>query len=151
MKISFIVPGVPVAKGRARSAVTKSGRTVHYTPAKTRTYERTVAWVATGEMCGRQPLSGPLELTLRFTLPIPNSWPKWKRERALTGGIRPTGPPDLDNLSKAIKDGLNGVLWGDDSQVCVTHSEKRYGTVAQTDVCVVPIRAQGAAEARGAA
>lgn len=151
MKIAFCVPGVPVAKGRARSAVTKSGKTVHYTPAKTRTYEGIVATMAMGEMCGRQPLSGPLELTLRFTLPIPNSWPKWKREKALMGGIRPTGKPDADNLTKTLKDGLNGILWGDDSQVCVTHSEKRYGTVAQTDVCVMPIRAQGAAEARRAA
>lgn len=33
------------------------------------------------------------------------------------GELRPTTKPDVDNYVKGVKDGLNKVIWQDDSQV----------------------------------
>ena len=38
-----------------------------------------------------------------------------------------TKRPDLDNLAKAVKDALKGVIYADDSQIVEAHLFKRYG------------------------
>lgn len=38
-----------------------------------------------------------------------------------------TSKPDLDNLTKALKDALNGVIYVDDSQICFLDAKKHYG------------------------
>lgn len=129
-QVSFIVPGVPVAKGRARA--TRSGH--HYTPAKTRAAEAAVraAWI---EKFGtdREPHKGPVELHVLAMFPIPKSWPKSKRE----GALFHTSRPDLDNVVKLIKDALNGLAWVDDSSVVKLSASKNYTVVSpKTSVSV---------------
>lgn len=125
--LRFFVPGLPVGKGRARIGRTKSGFAVAYTPAKTRTYEGIVATLALQAMGGRRPWPGPLELRLVATFPIPASWPRWKRDKALLWIMPHTGRPDADNVLKAVCDGLNGVAFGDDAQICCLSVSKGYG------------------------
>jgi Holliday junction resolvase RusA-like endonuclease len=105
--------------------MTRSGRA--YTPAKTRNYESDIRVLAKQEMRGRAPMEGPIYLTVAAYLPIPQSWPAWKRElvtedKALVGA---TNKPDFDNLAKII-DGLNKVVWLDDSQIVICTISKRY-------------------------
>ena len=42
------------------------------------------------------------------------------------GTIKPTKKVDVDNLAKAVMDALNGVAWGDDSQVVKITIFKEY-------------------------
>tara|TARA_R110000868_G_scaffold74752_5_gene216287 strand:+ start:368 stop:787 length:420 start_codon:yes stop_codon:yes gene_type:complete len=128
--LTFEIPGVPVPKGRARS--TRSGH--HYTPAKTRAYEQLVALYARKAMGKSKPLTCPIDLAVYFDLPIPKSWSAPKRKFAEEDFIKHTTRPDADNLLKSIKDGCNGVLWLDDSQVWKVMACKSYGTVPRATV-----------------
>lgn len=125
--ILIVVPGHPVGKGRARSARLPNGRTIHYTPEKTRTWEGIARSLAMDAVNGRAPLDCPVRLSLIITHAVPDSWPNWKRELALAGRIEPTVKPDADNVEKAVKDALNGVAWKDDCQVVSGTKEKLYG------------------------
>lgn len=123
--ISFTIPGEPVAKGRARSFI-RAGNIAHYTPDKTARYENLVKLAAQQAMA-RAPLEGSVSLTIRAFFSIPVSWSLKKQRAAALGELRHTKRPDLDNVVKAIKDGANGVVWKDDSQVDDVRASKRYG------------------------
>jgi Holliday junction resolvase RusA-like endonuclease len=130
--IEFTVPGEPVAKGRARSFV-RNGHVAHYTPEKTARYENLVRLAAQQAMAGLAPIEGPVHLVVHACLSIPVSWSLKKQRAAAVGEIFPTKKPDLDNIVKAIKDGMNGVTWRDDAQVVQVVASKAYG---QAGVCV---------------
>lgn len=132
--VTIVVMGTPVGKGRPR--FTRAGHT--YTPDKTRSYEKLVAWTAKTEMGSRQPIDGPVQLSFRAVFEIPKSWSKKKQTEALLGVIRPTGKPDIDNLIKAM-DALNGIVFRDDSQITEISGSKRYGHQAFVAVTVKPI------------
>lgn len=123
----FSVHGEPVAKGRARSFI-RNGHVAHYTPDKTARYENLVKLAAQQAVGGMPPASGACSLVVRAYMGIPASWSQKKQRMAAMGEILPTKRPDLDNIVKAIKDGANKVLWGDDSQVVDVRASKRYGT-----------------------
>lgn len=127
-QVHFVLFGSPTPKGRPRFA---NGRT--YTDAKTRAAEQSIlaAWlVAAG---ARTPHDGPIAVEILATFMPPESWAKWKRERATTGSWSHTKKPDLDNIIKLL-DGLNGRAWVDDSQITSIVAHKQYGTTASTAV-----------------
>lgn len=157
----FTIPGLPVAKGRARHAVRrgKGGKPIltgkgepivtSYTPENTRNFEAAVAYhakVARAERLAiRSPgihpdkvalIAGPLDLFVLFRFPISDSWPKWKRAAALAGTLLHTKKPDCSNLVKAIEDACNAVLWKDDGQVCGMVVDKVFAEVPGVDVTV---------------
>lgn len=66
-----------------------------------------------GQLCA---FGGPLEIALSFYLQPP------KRKVRETPCVK----PDLDNLTKAVKDAGNGVLWKDDGQIIRIRAEKLY-------------------------
>lgn len=135
--IRIFIPGQPRGKERARS--TRSGR--HYTPVKTAQYERLVGTLGKLAMKGRLPTDGPVELNLMLIYAIPGSWPKWKKELAIQGEIRPTVKPDRDNVEKSITDGLNQIAWLDDCQVVDGRIAKFYGNEPGVLAEVTPINA----------
>jgi Holliday junction resolvase RusA-like endonuclease len=122
--VEFIVPTLPVGKGRHRT--TRTGRT--YTPQKTVSFQATVGWYATHAMQGDH-WGGPVEATLSFHFLVPRSWSQ-KRQREAGWYM---GKPDLDNAAKAILDACNGVVYRDDAQVVQLTCRKTYGSIA----CVV--------------
>lgn len=69
---------------------------------------------------GVQPVGGAVSVDLRFLLPRPKGKPGKP--------VSPyhVGKPDLDNLAKAIMDGLTGTAWVDDRQVVWMTIEKAY-------------------------
>lgn len=123
-KILFIVPGDPVPKGRPR--FTRQGRT--YTPAKTKSYEEQVATLARKAMNGAEPLDTPVSVRVIALFAIPASYSKTRRQACLDGTERHIKRPDLDNVVKAITDGMNGVVYKDDSQIVMLNASKAYGT-----------------------
>lgn len=144
-QITFTVPGTPRGKGRAKSssrigrdAKTGAARvfTRHYTPEATAAYESLVRLVAAQAMAGRQAYTGPIRMDLDIVLPIPQSWSGVRQRRAAAGEIAPTVKPDADNVEKAVKDGLSGVVYRDDTQVVQDSKRKVYGLTPRVTVVV---------------
>lgn len=139
--IQFAVPGQPQGKGRAR--VGRVGKHVRmFTPEKTVAYEGLIALAAQDAMAGAPPLEGPVKVTAFATFAIPASWSKKRKAEARFH----TGKPDADNIAKAIGDGLNGILWRDDSQVAICIVAKVYGDIPGLVIAVEPIADSGALE-----
>ena len=145
--IVFVVPGKAVGKGRPRSSILRgrggkpilsAGQPIihHHTPENTANYENLVKVSAMPAMQGRALLEGAVETEITVFIEPPKSWSKKKTEQALSGLIRPTKKPDIDNLIKAIYDALNGVVWVDDSQVTDTTVRKRYSATPRAFVKV---------------
>lgn len=136
--ISFTIPGAPVGKGRPRIA-RHGGFVRTYTPEKTVNYESLVALAGQQAMAGRDPLLVPVSLRLNVCCAVPASWSGKKQARAIAGEIRPASKPDLDNVLKAICDGLNGVAWKDDVQVVEATVSKSYSHSPRVDAVIQPI------------
>ena len=124
-KIEFFVPGTPVGKGRPRAARRGAG-VVMFTPEKTADYESLVAATAGNAMRAHQLLDGALEAVLEMRFPVPASWSKAKRARALAGVEWHTSKPDADNVAKAVLDACNGVVFRDDSQIVILIATKAF-------------------------
>jgi Holliday junction resolvase RusA-like endonuclease len=135
--IAVIVSGEPVAKGRAR--MTRRGFV--YTPAATRKYEAHARLAAQLAMDGRPPIDVPVRVELLVELPVPASWSKRKAEAAITGGVRPTSRPDVDNYVKSILDAVNTIVVVDDAQVVDLHAMKRFGLSPKMVATIFPIDA----------
>ena len=128
--IEFRVPGEPTAKGRARSVI-RAGHIAHHTPAKTVAYEGLVALAAQTAMSAARldPLQGALAMTFVAVFAIPKGWTK---KRLAAHVIKPeavTKKPDLDNIMKALSDGMNKVVYVDDSQIAELRCRKVYGAL----------------------
>ena len=130
--MTFRVYGQPVAKGRPR--FTRQGRT--YTPKRTHDYESEVAMMAKAAMGSSEPLETPVTVCVYATFPIPQSYSKKRTEACLNGSERHIKRPDLDNCVKAITDGMNGIVYKDDSQIVNLHAKKVYGTTPMVEVFV---------------
>ena len=132
-RVCFEVWGDPVPKARPRT-VRKGGRTWSYTPKKVTAWEKLVREEA--EKHFEEPLDCPVALTLGFYL----SRPKSRRKENYVATT-----PDLDNLEKALLDGLNEVAYTDDRLVVVKSSAKMYvrpGEEPRVSVVVSPLRNQ---------
>ncbi len=126
--IRIEIPGQPVAKGRPRVAVI-AGRAHAYTPAKTVNYEAAVAFAGKDAMVGKKPFEGPIAITVFAHFMTP--------KRGKKDGDYHTARPDADNVLKMI-DGLNGIVWKDDSQVSSAQIVKTY---ANSPRLVIEVRA----------
>ena len=125
------IPGKPLGKQRARTL--KSGRS--YTPEQTVNYETLVKLCYTqqhGENFGTQPLI----MSVNAFYPIPKSISKKLSAAMVTGEIRPTKKPDLDNIVKLIADGLNGIAYHDDSQIVNLVANKFYSLEPRVEIVI---------------
>lgn len=143
-EIRIEIPGQPVPKARARIYRDKrSGKPRGVTPAKTKDYEQTVAWCAAGVMAGQRKLKGPLVVDITFWMQTPISWSNKRRQEAFRGEIMPTTKPDIDNMTKAILDALNKIVYKDDAQVCIKHARKFYAEHPRATVHIREIPRRG--------
>ena len=69
----------------------------------------------------------PLKMELTFLFKPPKSYSKKKLLAVTKGELRYTKLPDADNLAKTVMDGLNRVLYKDDSQIVELVVKKEYG------------------------
>ena len=105
----YVLTRVPI-KRRARFNV-RTGRP--YADPKTEADEKAVAGAYRGEK-----LEGAVRLEVHVYRALPKARPKGVRSEPDI--IR----PDLDNIVKAVMDGLNGVAYDDDRQVVEIHAYK---------------------------
>lgn len=116
----FKIGGQPQGKGRPR--FTRSGHA--FTPQATRDYEKLIAEeykAAKGDT-----LDGYIKVNIKAYYKIPKATSKEKRGMIERGLLKPAVKPDIDNVIKAILDGLNGVAYHDDNQVVYVDAEKFY-------------------------
>ena len=133
--VTFKVDGTPVPKGRARYA--RRGNFIStYTPEKTRTYETLIKDAAIEAMGSSEPLETPVSLYLYIRVPIPKSCTKKRLEAISDGSEKPTKKPDASNILKSVEDGMNGVVYHDDSQIINIHVTKVYSSLPGVDICV---------------
>jgi Holliday junction resolvase RusA-like endonuclease len=124
-RITLTIHGKPFAKQRARFG---GGRT--YTPDATVRFEAHVADTARPHF--PEPLTGPVRVCIWATFKPAASWSQAKTKEHLH---RPhTQKPDLDNIQKAILDGLNRIAFADDSQVAEIECRKMWGVDEKTVV-----------------
>lgn len=130
--ITFTIPGRPFAKQRPRFS-RRSGRA--FTPQETVSFEQTVGTIAAQHF--PTPLQGPVRLTIYATFEPPKSWSKKKTAEHLNR--HHVQRPDLDNIGKAIGDGLNRIAFADDSQIADMRVVKTWGPTARTVVRIEPL------------
>ncbi len=136
--IRIVIDGEPVAKGRPRIGRLKNGGPVAFTPARTRRYEDVIKLAASLEMKGRDPLDEPLGVSINVVLPVPSSWSRKRQREALEGLRLPAKKPDADNYVKAVLDGLNTIVFRDDSLVVDLSVSKRYGAKPRIEATAFP-------------
>lgn len=125
MSLKFTIHGTPVPQGRPRfTRVGKGVRT--YDPAKSKAWKELIKWQAIENRV--EPMEGPLLMRLKFILRKPKYLP-----RRVIHHIK---KPDLDNLIKGVKDGLEGVAFHNDSQIVALNASKEYGEEPRVEVII---------------
>ena len=126
MSYEIEVFGKVVGKQRPKAS-SRNGFVRMYTPTKTVNYESRIAYAWTqkyGEFHFERDTA--LSVTITIYVPIPKAFSKKKRLSALSGEIKPTTKPDIDNVCKSVLDGLNGIAYVDDKQVNRLFATKVY-------------------------
>lgn len=95
--IKFTVKGNPIPKQSYEEGKTRQGKKVRFLPQKIRDWQNKVGWKAKEVMQGKPPLEKRVGVILHFYR---------------TNWIR----VDNDNLSKAVLDGMNKIVFKDDTQ-----------------------------------
>ena len=137
--IHFVVPGKPFGKQRPRVAC-RGKFSKAYTPKETIAYENLVKLFYAQESKGEMfPEDAELEIIILAYYEIPKSASKVKREGMLSGRIRPTKRPDIDNVAKAIYDSLNKVAYHDDAAIVDSRISKFYSENPRVEVIIKKI------------
>ena len=108
-----------------------------YTPERTSAYEARIrmAWIASGG----QKLDGPVSMRIVAMQALPSRATMAMREAAGRGEIWPIRKPDLDNIIKIALDALNGLAYGDDTQVTRIDAVKAYAPAGQDSGLIIDI------------
>ena len=132
--MDIVILGDPVAQGRPRA--TNRGGFVHlYDPPKSKKYKDYVSKVAK-EQWKHGILEGALEVKLDIYRPIPKSVSKKRRKEKESKTIRPIVRPDVDNYAKSVLDGLDKIVWQDDSQIVSLITNKYYSDNPRVEISV---------------
>lgn len=137
MRINFTVMGEPKGKGRPRFC-RNTGHAI--TPKDTVNYETLVKMEYT-QACGEQmfPDDAMLDMRIKAYYSIPKSASKKRHAAMLSGDIRPTKKPDMDNVIKIIADALNKIAYRDDTQIVDCQVRKFYSEKPRVEVMIQTI------------
>lgn len=121
MLLAFEIKTTPVPQARPRFYVRHHGLKNFvgaYDPKQCKTFKEVIAWharIKAMEQGLKAPLSGAISINLIFQMGENGK------------EVYHTKRPDIDNLAKAVKDALKGIIYADDSQIVEAHLYKRYG------------------------
>lgn len=141
--VSFAVRGTPTPKGSLTRM--PNGATIPAGTAESRkrmdTWRMDIRNEARRAMGERPALTGPVRLFVEFAFLPPKSLPK-----RYVGWVMHTKKPDVDKLFRALSDALTGIVWRDDSQVCMSAINKVYAWdgVSGAVVSIEPISDESA-------
>lgn len=121
------VRGLPKPAGSKRVFLTKAGRPIVADDCKRGPDWRASVQHAIARVHRGDPLAGPLELSLYFTLPRPRGHLRRDGSTRPSAPEHPTKKPDTSKLVRAVEDAATGLLWGDDAQIVTQTATKRYG------------------------
>jgi len=83
----------------------------------------------------------PLKIEVSFYMKTPKVISNVKKNASNIDNelIRVTKKPDIDNLLKAILDGLNGIAFDDDNQITDVILKKRYSFDPRTEILITEL------------
>ena len=111
---------------------------VTFTPKKTHDFERDVARAYTLQSKEYFEKGQAIKVDILFGMPIPKTVTKKRRNDMINGVERHTKKSDLDNLVKAVLDGLNGVAYEDDAQIVMIAARKFYSVNPHIEIRIRP-------------
>lgn len=140
-EIRFEVPGPGVPKAMKAFALHGIGH-MRNTP-KTKKYQKRVAAVAE-LVAPPTPWTGPIELRILIERAPLAAHKKSKSllARVLRGLVYPITTPDNSNVAKAVEDGMTGIIYIDDAQICRLLVVKRYAERARVVVNVIRMQTE---------
>ncbi|UQD53323.1 RusA family crossover junction endodeoxyribonuclease [Bacillus methanolicus] len=134
--IKLFIPVEPMGAVR----MTGRGKFIKPNAQRYLAYKELIQWHVKQQLKRQNTLTGALEVEIRFTMPIPESWSK--KQRAAAIGEYHVKKPDADNLVKGVFDAMNKIAWKDDNQVAKITAIKIYGenpgieiTIKELEVC----------------
>lgn len=137
--IAFHLPIVPpkaTSQGAGKRIVVKDGRPMFFKNSKAQSAENDLTLLCSRH-APRDPLEGPLSLSIDFVFP----WRASESKRRIAQGRAPhTVKPDCSNLVKILEDCLTKLgFWKDDSQVSDLHVSKAWGKAVGIYVAIRPV------------
>lgn len=136
VKYDLVILGKPT--GKARPRVTRWGT---HTPEKTVLYENLIKISFQQQNPNKKPLEGYIraEITAHFKPTKTDYKSKKKISQMLSGEIKPSKKPDIDNIAKIILDALNKIAYKDDTQVVELTVKKVYSEIDKVEVKIIEI------------
>jgi len=133
MKIKLNFEIKPMAKQSFRT--TRTGQ--KYLDASVIKYRKAIRNMAILQMRKQkaEKIEGAVNMNIIYAFRRPQSLSK-KERNEIDGGktVPKTTKPDIDNLTKAILDALNGIVWKDDAQVTQINIQKVWSAKDQIEV-----------------
>jgi Holliday junction resolvase RusA-like endonuclease len=139
MKLNFKILGTPTPKQSARFRIIK-GKKGDFVSSYQSKSVKDVAKIIALQIKPQLPkgfklLDTPLAADIIFVFPPLKSFSKKKMEELESGKtIFKDTKPDNDNLQKALFDPMEGLVFTNDSRVCLTRCKKIYGLVPRTEI-----------------
>lgn len=132
-KKQIIIPGTPIAKKRPRFF--RRGEYIKsYNPQEAE--EGRFRFEIKSQWANKEPTKYPMIVRMQFVFQIPKGTSKKNQAMMLSGEIRHSKKPDIDNLAKFYLDAMNGIVFHDDRQVYELDLSKLYGHYAHTGIVI---------------
>lgn len=140
--MKIIIPGIPQPKQSARFRNVKSKTAgkkdfiMSYQKKSVVDNANNISKVALSQLPPDfKPYDCAITAKVTFVFPVLSSWNKSTKQLFESGEIiYKTSKPDVDNLLKSLFDGLNGVVFIDDSRVSKAFVEKIYGKEPRIEI-----------------
>lgn len=132
--LEFVVRGTPVPQGDLSASSIGKGkvRLYHSNAKELRPWRDAIAGAANDALNGAEPLEGPVQLDVLFTIArpathfLPANSRRARRELRLDAPMWHAETPDVDKLARACLDALSGVAYVDDKQVAALSARSRW-------------------------
>jgi len=131
----------PMAKQSFRT--TRKG--YKYLDASVVKYRKTLRTMAIAQIREQkaEKLDGAISIEILYSFQRPQGLRKKEKSEIDSGKSMPkTTKPDIDNLTKAILDALNGIAWNDDAQVAEIKAKKIWSQKDLIEIKIMQIKNQ---------